>query len=69
MPKAAHDGCKVAQIMTDRKCVSKFSSLQQQDGCPGTTCLAHMTLTFGLAEQMFQMAHLLMMENNHANLH
>ena len=38
-------------------------------GCPGTTCQADVTLTFGLPKQMFQMAHLLMTENNCANLY
>ena len=42
----------------------------RQEGCPGTTCGAHLTLTSELSEQMFQMAHLLMMENNnYANLY
>ena len=46
-----------------------FSNLSKTiDSCPGT-CRAHMTLTFGLPEQMFPMAHLLMMENNCANLY
>ena len=39
------------------------------DGCPGATCRARVTLTFGVAKQMFQMAHLLMMEYNCANLY
>ena len=39
------------------------------DGCPGTTCRACMSLTVGLSKQKSQMAHLLMMENTHANLY
>ena len=41
----------------------------KQDSCQGTTCQAHVTLTLGLPEQMFQMAHVLMMENNCTNLY
>ena len=40
--------------------------------CPGTKCKAHMCplpLTLSLSEQMFQKAHLLMMENDYANLY
>ena len=40
--------------------------LFKQDGSPGT-CQACVTL--GLPEQIFQVAHLLMMENNCANLY
>ena len=39
------------------------------EGCPGTTCRARMTLTLGLPEHMFQIAHLFMMENSCANLY
>ena len=42
--------------------------MTELDGCPGTTCRARVTLTLGIPEQMFQTAHLLMMENNCANL-
>ena len=38
------------------------------EGCPGTTCQARATLILGLPEQMSQVAYLLMMENNQANL-
>ena len=39
------------------------------DGCPRTTRWAHMTLILGLPEQMFQMANLVLMENNCVNLY
>ena len=46
-----------------------FSQTYLSRGYPGTTCQAHVTLTLGLPEQMFQMTHLLMMENNCAYLY
>ena len=44
------------------------------ESCPGTICRARclllcLTLTLDLREQMFQMTHLLMAENNYAHLH
>ena len=58
--------CSSFTILSFRPVSKLFVGLEKLKGCPGTKCGAHTTLT--LLEQMFQMAHLLMTENNCANL-
>ena len=57
-----------SQIVKVVSLCTKEIARSKLEWCPGT-CQAHITLTLGLPEKMFQMAPLLKVENNCANLY